>query len=151
MGAPRRAARSLSHLSRRAGTLDFFAEGEAALFLPLRDALPKQIAADMASHYHKKKSTRERSSAAGSGEPARPSGGPAVDARGRPDLGRSRALAEELFEGGLGRDLLPRQRGAAALPVIERWLFDEELDRAGARVPWRRVHRHDRQRDSPTR
>jgi len=60
-----------------------------------------------------------------------------VDARGRPDLGRRRAaLAEELFEGGWGAISWPRAAGGRGASVIERWLFDEELDRAGAPRPF---------------
>src|SRR5437868_6703281 len=48
----------------------------------------------------------------------------------------SRRWQRKLFEGGWAAISWPREFGGRGATVIERWLFDEELDRAGAPRPF---------------
>ena len=48
----------------------------------------------------------------------------------------ARAWQRKLFEGGWGAISWPPEHGGRGATVIERWLFDEELDRAGAPRPY---------------
>ena len=48
----------------------------------------------------------------------------------------ARRWQRKLFEGGWGAISWPREHGGRGASVIERWLFDEELDRAGAPRPF---------------
>ena len=48
----------------------------------------------------------------------------------------ARRWQQKLFEGGWAAISWPREFGGRGATVIERWLFDEELDRAGAPRPF---------------
>jgi len=48
----------------------------------------------------------------------------------------ARRFQKKLFEGGWGAISWPREAGGRGASVIQRWLFDEELDRAGAPRPF---------------
>ena len=47
----------------------------------------------------------------------------------------AREWQKKLYDGGWAAISFPREHGGRAATVIERWLFDEELDRAGAPRP----------------
>ncbi|MGH7900084.1 MAG: acyl-CoA dehydrogenase family protein, partial [Candidatus Binatia bacterium] len=48
----------------------------------------------------------------------------------------ARPWQRKLFDGGWAAISWPREHGGRGATVIERWLFDEELDRAGAPRPF---------------
>src|SRR4051812_7984724 len=47
----------------------------------------------------------------------------------------ARAWQHRLFDGGWAAIAWPREHGGRGATVIERWLFDEQLDRVGAPRP----------------
>ena len=60
----------------------------------------------------------------------------------------AREWQRKLYDGGWVAISWPREHGGRGATVIERWLFEEELDRAGAPYPpAQRQRRHDRPGD----